>query len=109
MRDVYPITLFTFNCSIKLLREGKFEAFVYVFVYALWNEAILNKKIDNTTRIYLLQILLQILIFLYDVFKSKKLPTNIGFKKSKNIQFVTIFTIEKLQRWIATCLLYTSI
>lgn len=42
------------------------------------------------------------MVFLYDVFKSKKLPTNIGFKKSKNIQFVTIFTIEKLQRWIAT-------
>ena len=45
---------------------------------------LLNKKIDNGTRLYLLSILLQILIVLYEELSTKKLPVNIGFKKFKN-------------------------
>ena len=99
---VYPTSLFTFNNSIKLFRCGKFEAFVYIFLYSLWNECLLNKKIDNGTRLYLLSILQLILIVLYEELSTKKLPVNIGFKKSKNNEYLTIFTLEKMQRWIST-------
>ena len=107
MRDAYPVSLFNFQNAIIFLENNKFEAFSYIFIYALWNKAILNVNLHPFTRKYLLLTLLHILVNLF-MEHSKRLPENIKFKKSKDNHFVTIFTKGKLKSWIPTVAIQAS-
>lgn len=101
MRDGYATALFTFVNSLKLLEIKDNTSFVYIFITALWNEALLNTHLSPRTRQYLLLTLLDILVKIYDK-QSEGLPDNVGYKKSEDVQFVTMFTPAKLKRWIPT-------
>lgn len=102
MRDIFAIDIFNFNNASELFKNGLYGDFIFIFIHALWTEAILNTFIKPDTRKCLLTMLLHILIRLYDIQEEIILPYNIHFKKSKNTEFVTMFTQKKLRRWIST-------
>ena len=101
MRDGYATSLFTFINSLKMIENGDVASFIYILIFALWNEAILNPHIKPQTREYLLLVLLHILITIYRK-QLEGLPDNVGFKKSEEKPFVTMFSQAKLKRWIPT-------
>ena len=101
MRDSYPIQLFTFRNSIMLYDANYFEAFVYVFIFALFNETLLNHHISVNTRLYLLEIFIDILIFFSNKFTKASLPENLGMTKKGN-EYVTILNMTQINRFLST-------
>lgn len=55
-------------------------------------------------RIYLNNILLRIIEVIYTTLKENTLPNSVSFKKSVNHKYITIYTIEKMERIIPTLL-----
>lgn len=104
MNDDFAIGLFNFKNSIELLNKYTKESFFYIFVGALWVEALQNVHLSPDFRIYLINILLRIFEVMYITFKENTLPNSVSFKKSVNNKYITIFTIEKMERIIPTLL-----
>lgn len=105
LRDIYPVTLFTINNSMKVLFNDQIDCFFYLFVYSLWNEALLNPHFAPITRFNLYSLCLELFICIYRSYKDIQLPDNVAFKKSQNKDFVTMITIEKLERIIASLIM----
>lgn len=104
MNDDFAIGLFNFKNSLKLLNDYTKESFFYIFLVALWVEALLNIHLSPDSRIYLINILLRIFSTIYTVLTKQSLPNTISFKKSAHNDFITICTIEKIQRIFPTLL-----
>ena len=104
MRDEFAVGLFNFKNALILLKSYTKESFFFIFVTALWVESILNDNLLPSSRIYLINILLKIYECLYENLKYKKLPDQVSFKKSIHNEFVTICTIEKIERIFPTLL-----
>ena len=105
LRDCYPVSLFTFNNSIRVLVSEGVDSFIYLFIYALWNESLLNKHFTAQTRLELFRLVVEILIIIYEKYSQNKLPANVGFKKSSNSEYVTMFSLKKLHRIIPTLIM----
>lgn len=105
MRDKFAIGLFNFKNAKELLEKYSIESFFFIFLNSLWVESILNEFISPKTRVYLLTILLNLLVSLYNDYKSKSLPQNVSFKRSAKNDYISIFTLEKLERIIPTVLI----
>ena len=104
MRDEFAIGLFNFKNSLELFNKYTRESFVYIFIVALWVESLLNVHLSPESRVYLINILLRILSKIYQTFKEKQLPSSVSFKKSTHNNFITICTIEKIERMFPTLL-----
>ena len=102
MRDKFATGLFNFRNSKELLTKYSMESFFFIFLNSLWVESLLNIYISPDTRIYLLSILLNKLISIYKDLKDNGLPYNVSFKRSAHNDFLTMFTLEKLERMIPT-------
>ena len=89
LRDIYPISIFTINNALTLLLNGKIDSFFYVFVYSLWNEALLNRNLSCETRHFLFELLIEILLQIYNKYKTINIPENVGFKKSQYKDYVS--------------------
>lgn len=88
LRDCFPLNMFTIGNSLKLFYNSSPESFFIFLVFGLWNEAVLNKKFSNKTRLYLLQTLL---ILFYDdneYLKANSMPSAVSFKKSEDKTFI---------------------
>jgi hypothetical protein len=62
MRDSYPLDLFTLARAFPLKEVGNADEFLYLFVLALWAEAIENHKFDLNTRVVIIETLLLFLL-----------------------------------------------
>ena len=102
MRDKFAIGLFNLKNAKELLTKYSTESFFFIFLNSLWVESLLNEYISPETRVYLLTILLNILLTIYKDFKEKGLPYNVSYKRSAKNDFLTMFTLEKLERMIPT-------
>lgn len=104
MRDNFAVALFNLKNANELLTNYSEEGFFFFFINSLWVEALLNEHISPQNRTYLLTILLKILCSIYNKLKENSLPQNVSFRKSSKNEFLTMFTIEKLERIIPTIL-----
>ena len=99
LRDIYPITLFTLNNSLKVLYNNQVDCFFYLFTYSLWCEALLNPLFSPATRHQLYSLCFQLFIGVYKKYQGIKLPDNV-IK-----EFVTMMTVGKLERIIPSIIM----
>lgn len=104
MQDDFAIGLFNFKNAFLLLQKYTKESFFLIFIVSLWVEALQNINLSPDCRIYLINVMLRIIAKIYSTLKENKLPLSVSFKKSAHNQFVTIFTIEKIERIFPTLL-----
>ena len=106
MQDGFAIGLFNFKNSLKLLKNYTKESFFYIFLISLWVESLQNIYFSPDSRIYLINLLLKPFSKIYITLKENKLPNSVSFKKSAHNQFITLCTIEKMERIIPTLLAF---
>ena len=108
MRDQYPLNIFTIYNAIILINNGENNAFYYVLLYALWNEALTNPKLAKNTRFYLLQVVLICFIKMYNLYVKNKFTETVSENNTQKKLYVTFCTKSKMIRIIITLIAVCS-
>jgi hypothetical protein len=99
MRDSYPLDLFTLQRAFDIRTNGGNEdAFLYVFIFGLWAEAVENRKFNIQTRMVILETLLLFFMTLGKIMEGSPMAQN----KRRDVSAVTFVSRKKVFRCACT-------
>jgi hypothetical protein len=102
MRDCYPLDLFTLRRAHILFERGNnINEFLYIFIMALWSEAIENRLFSWEHRIAILETLMNYFYVQYEYIMKKKY-SGVAQKRTSSNSYVTFVSKKKLQRFLCT-------
>jgi hypothetical protein len=106
MRDSYPMSLFTIQNALFAGTCAGPDAFIYLLVYALWQESLLNKEIATSMRLFMLKV---VFYFMYEMHSAiqhlrERRALRVTEKKTNLSSDVTFATVPRLKRMILTVL-----
>jgi hypothetical protein len=106
MRDSYPLSLFTLQNALFANTDSGPDSFLYLLIYAIWEESLLNQELSMLMRSFMLQV---VFYFMYEMhFTIQQLKEQrtlrVTEKKTALSSDVTFATLSKLKRMILTVL-----
>jgi hypothetical protein len=64
MRDSYPLSLFTLQNALFASTDIGPDSFLYLLIYAIWEELLLNQELSMSMRSFMLQV---VFYFMYEM------------------------------------------
>jgi hypothetical protein len=106
MRDNYPLSLFTLQNAFFANTNSWPGSFLYLLIYAIWEESLLHQELSMSMRLFLLQV---VFYFMYEmhfaIHQLKEQRTlRVTEKKTAHSSHATAATLSKLKRMILTVL-----
>jgi len=91
MRDEHPLSIFTLQNAVYLAENGSgSDSFLYVTIYSLWREALLNKHLATNMRLFMLEVVYHLMLECYaDIFATEaaRSITEKVTRSSKSVTF----------------------
>jgi hypothetical protein len=106
MRDSYPLSLFTIQNALFAATCNGPDAFIYLLVYALWQESLLNKELSTSMRLFMLKVVFYFMYEIHSAIQALKARgvLRVTEKKTTLSCEVTFAALPRLKRMILTVL-----
>lgn len=104
LKDTYPITVFSVYCLCKMIEEQNYNEALFLAPLSLWYESIRNKYLDQKTRLTMMNIALEILLFLYNEAKEIEYGRSLGTIRKDGADCIVYFigTMEIIKQMTIT-------
>jgi hypothetical protein len=99
MRDEYPLTIFTLSNAMFVGQSEGADSFLYLLIYGLWTDALVNPRLSIALRIFFLQVAL---IMLSEIYMNMTTIAGLTEKKSKGSPGLFFAARGKLRRMMLT-------